>query len=136
MVFALCLGTLYTLFTHALFRNHLFKGSATFYSLCGRYWYEILPLKLDIDASRYGVGVVNVRILRVDEGNFVDFSISMVKLMLSLLPYLVKGSSTYLKQIEGRALPVMTHFSSKKHMKVFANIRPAGEPGAAPSVCS
>ena len=88
------------------------------------------------DVSQYSVGASTGEFCDLTKGNFVDFSISMVKLMLSLLPYLVRGSSTYLKQIEGRALPVMTHFSSKKHMKVFANIRPAGERGAAPLVCS
>ena len=45
-----------------------------------------------------------------------------------------KVSSTYLNQMEGRESTVATHFSSKLHMKMFANTGPSGDPRATPSI--
>ena len=39
-----------------------------------------------------------------------------------------KMSSTYLNQMEGRESTLATHFSSKLHMKMFANTGPSGHP--------
>ena len=44
-----------------------------------------------------------------------------------------KVSSTYLIQMEGRESTSATHFSSKLHMKMFANTGPSGDPIATPS---
>ena len=44
-----------------------------------------------------------------------------------------KVSSTYLNQMEGRESTLATHFSSKLHMKMFANTGPSGDPIATPS---
>ena len=64
VVFALCLGTLYiSSFTHARFQNQVFQGSVPSWShvvlfVVGTRDIETVPLKLDTDASQYGVSAI------------------------------------------------------------------------------
>ena len=57
-------------------------------------------------------------------------------LAASLLSNMVKVSSTYLYQSDGRIWPFVTNLSSKWHMKMFAKTGPYGEPMATPSIWS
>ena len=49
---------------------------------------------------------------------------------------MVKVSSTYLNQGEGKNLLLINQFSLKWHMKILAKTRPKGEPMAISSICS